>query len=172
MDWRRVGCVQQAPARSGCTGQCPVRQASLRWTGHSRDSTVVYDYNSPNCPVVHRTVRWVIRGEVVALGKSSRRTDKIHQTVWWANGRLRQRSAAQSSRDAWARQLPRICNGRMRQKRRDRAPDSYRDCPPDIPVRHPTEGKISLPRMPPMALSCLGAIKGTLGAWRRYWSIL
>jgi hypothetical protein len=32
---------------------------------------------------------------------------------------------------------------------------------PDCPVRHPTEGKISLPRMPPTAPSCLGAIKGT-----------
>jgi hypothetical protein len=32
---------------------------------------------------------------------------------------------------------------------------------PDCPVRHPIEGKISLPRMPPTAPSCLGAIKGT-----------
>jgi hypothetical protein len=32
---------------------------------------------------------------------------------------------------------------------------------PDCPVRHPTEGKISLPRMPPVAPSCLWAIKGT-----------
>jgi hypothetical protein len=32
---------------------------------------------------------------------------------------------------------------------------------PDCPVRHPTEGKICLPRMPPTAPSFLGAIKGT-----------
>jgi hypothetical protein len=32
---------------------------------------------------------------------------------------------------------------------------------PDYPVRHPTEGKNCLPRMPPTAPSCLGAIKGT-----------
>jgi hypothetical protein len=31
----------------------------------------------------------------------------------------------------------------------------------DCPVRHPTEGKDSLPCWPPMASSCLGAIKGT-----------
>jgi hypothetical protein len=43
------------------------------------------------------------------------------------------------------------------EKEGDRAPDNYSDCP----VRHPTEGKISLPRLPPMAPSCLGAIKGT-----------
>jgi hypothetical protein len=32
---------------------------------------------------------------------------------------------------------------------------------PDCPVRHPTEGKNCLPRMPPTAPSCLGAIKET-----------
>jgi hypothetical protein len=32
---------------------------------------------------------------------------------------------------------------------------------PDCPMRHPTEGKFCLPRMPPTAPSCLGAIKGT-----------
>jgi hypothetical protein len=32
---------------------------------------------------------------------------------------------------------------------------------PNCPVRHPTEGKNCLPRMPPMAPSFLGAIKGT-----------
>jgi hypothetical protein len=31
----------------------------------------------------------------------------------------------------------------------------------DCPVHHPTEGKNYLPRMPPTAPSCLGAIKGT-----------
>jgi hypothetical protein len=43
------------------------------------------------------------------------------------------------------------------EKEGDRAPDSYRDCP----VRHPTEGKNCLPKLPPTAPSCLGAIKGT-----------
>jgi hypothetical protein len=32
---------------------------------------------------------------------------------------------------------------------------------PDFPMRHPTEGKDSLPCWPPTAPSCLGAIKGT-----------
>jgi hypothetical protein len=34
---------------------------------------------------------------------------------------------------------------------------------PDCPVRHSTEGKNCLPRLPPTAPSCLGAIKGTPG---------
>jgi hypothetical protein len=37
------------------------------------------------------------------------------------------------------------------------APDVYSDCP----VRHPTEGNLSLPCWSPTASSCLGAIKGT-----------
>jgi hypothetical protein len=44
------------------------------------------------------------------------------------------------------------------------APDSEQGMSggaPDCPVRHPTEGKYCLPRMPPTAPSCLGAIKGT-----------
>jgi hypothetical protein len=44
------------------------------------------------------------------------------------------------------------------------APDSEQGMSggtPSCPVRHPTEGKNCLLRMPPMAPSCLGAIKGT-----------
>jgi hypothetical protein len=41
-----------------CTEQCPVRQAKLRWTCRSQENLAAYGYNSPDCPVVHRTVRW------------------------------------------------------------------------------------------------------------------
>jgi hypothetical protein len=41
-----------------CTGQCPVRQAELRLKGRSRENLAAYGYNSPDCPVVHRIVRW------------------------------------------------------------------------------------------------------------------
>jgi hypothetical protein len=43
-----------------CTGQCPVRQAGSREKAALGTSTAVYDYNSPDCPVVHRTVRWAV----------------------------------------------------------------------------------------------------------------
>jgi hypothetical protein len=95
-----------------------------------------------------------------------------------------QRSAAQSARDAWpqptadwghrtvrcAPDSVRCANqpedpmvGYARNGRRS-APDMMQwlsGGAPDCPVRHPTEGKNCLPRMPPMAPSCLGAIKGT-----------
>jgi hypothetical protein len=116
-----------------CTGQCPVRQTGLRWKGRSRELTTVYDYNSSDCLVVHQTVRWVIRGELVALGKRKRRRGYnspdcpvVHRTIRWANGRQRQRSAAKSAGDTWrlqrssggtgqcpVRQRARSCNGRL-----------------------------------------------------------
>jgi hypothetical protein len=95
-----------------------------------------------------------------------------------------QRSAAQSTGDAWP--APTIGRGHRTVRC---APDSVRcanqpgvatvGCTrigrrlhtrheqwlsggaPDCPVHHPTEGKNCLPCWPPTAPSCLGAIKGT-----------
>jgi hypothetical protein len=36
---------------------CPMRQAGSGEQAALGTSTAVYDYNSPDCPVVHRTVR-------------------------------------------------------------------------------------------------------------------
>jgi hypothetical protein len=70
--------VQPKSAQSGCTGQCPVRQAGSREKAALGTSTAVYSYNSPDCLVVHRTVLWLtglsgepFTGELVALGKPS-----------------------------------------------------------------------------------------------------
>jgi hypothetical protein len=167
-----------------CTGQCPVRQASPRWKGRSRELTTVYDYNSPDCPVVHRIVRWVIRGELVALGKRKRRRGYnspdcpvVHQTVRWANGRQRQRSAAKSTDDAWQLQRsaggtglsgaptgPELQRSIMPDLEGNRASDRLQwlsGGAPDCPMHHPIEGKFGFPSWPPTASSCLGAIKGT-----------
>jgi hypothetical protein len=118
-----------------------------------------YGYNSPDCPVVHRTVRW-------------------------ANGRLRQRSAAQSAGDAWPEPtvswrtglsgVHRTVSGEPGQPllqrssepdlEEDRAPDKLHDLSggaPDCPVRHPTESKYCLPKGLPTAPRPLGSIKGT-----------
>jgi hypothetical protein len=95
-----------------------------------------------------------------------------------------QRSAAQSARDAWptlmvgwGHRTVRCASDSVRCANQPEDPTvSYtrngrRSAPdmlqwlsggaPDCPVRHPTEDKNCLPRMPPMAPSCLGAIKGT-----------
>jgi hypothetical protein len=55
--WKRDGFVQPKSAQSGCTGQCPVRQAGSGELAALGTSTAVYGYKSLDCPVVHRTVR-------------------------------------------------------------------------------------------------------------------
>jgi hypothetical protein len=73
--------------------------------------------SAPDCPVVHRTVSgapgWSPM-KSAALGNRRWSTAKNHRTVRWctglsgkptvasANGRQRQRSVAQSSRDTWS----------------------------------------------------------------------
>jgi hypothetical protein len=63
-----------------CTGQCPVRHASPRGTGRSRDSTEAYSYNLLDCPVSHP------RRSRRSREKDQRRTTKIHRTVRWCTG--------------------------------------------------------------------------------------
>jgi hypothetical protein len=108
-----------------CTGQCPVRQAGVCQLAALGKQLMAYGYKSPDCPVVHRTVRW-------------------------ANSRPGQRSAAESVRDAWQSQrseggtglsgvhrtvsgapTARIRNGRLRQIRKE-------ICTGQCPVVHRT----------------------------------
>jgi hypothetical protein len=130
--------------------------------------------------LAHQTIRCarLAGGEKAALGKKHRRTTIIHRTVWWANGRQRQRSTARSADDAWPAATVgwahRTVSGAPTdledqrsdapEKEGDRSPDNYSDCP----VVHRTvrcttrqRGKFGLPSWPPTAPSCLGAIKGT-----------
>jgi hypothetical protein len=122
--------------------------------------------------------------ELAALGIRRRRTAIIHRTVRWctglygeptvasANGRPRnpratrgpqQRSVGHTGLSSVHRTVsgaptdPEDQRSDASEKEGDRAPDSYSDCP----VHHPTEGKFGLPSWPPIAPSCLGAIKGT-----------
>jgi hypothetical protein len=126
----------------------------------------------------------LVSDELATLGKLWRRTTIIHRTVWWCTGQSGEPMAARATvgHAIHGRRVAQA-NGRLG------APDSVRctnqleaatvgcarnekkSCTgheqwlsggaPDCPVRHPTEGKICLPRMPPTAPSCLGAIKGT-----------
>jgi hypothetical protein len=122
-------------------------------------------------------------GEPAALRKTQRRTAIIHRTIRWCtrlsgepmvasvNGRLRnpwvtsgpqQRSVGHTGLSGVPTD-PEDQRSDAPDKEEDHAPDSYSDCP----VHHPTKGKFGLPSWPQTAPICLGAIKGTLGAWRR-----
>jgi hypothetical protein len=67
----KLAVYSQKAARSGCTGQCPVRQAGVCQLAALGTSTMVYDYNSPDCPVCtglsgEPTVGRIIRARRVA----------------------------------------------------------------------------------------------------------
>jgi hypothetical protein len=53
----KLAVYSQQTARSGCTGQCSVRQAGVCQLAALGTLTAAYGYKSPDCPVVHRTVR-------------------------------------------------------------------------------------------------------------------
>jgi hypothetical protein len=97
-----------------------VRQAGFRRTGHSRESLAAYDYNSPDCPVVHRTVRWCtgLSGEPTVasatVGHAIRGRRVAH-----ANGRQGAPVCPVCTGQCPVRQLPRRCNGHLRQIRKE-----------------------------------------------------
>jgi hypothetical protein len=96
-----------------CTGQCPVRQAGLRRTSRSRENLAAYDYNSLDCPVVHRTVRWANGRQRNGRPRNPRATHGP-----------RQRSAGAPdcpvcTGQCPVRQLPWVCNGRLWQNRKE-----------------------------------------------------
>jgi hypothetical protein len=154
--------VQVRPGTLDCTVRCARLVSGEKATlGFRRWSTAI----------IHRTVRW-------CTGWSG------EPTVASANGRQRQRSAAQSAGDAWpattvgwAHQTVRCAPDSVRCANRPQGPmvgcarKGRRSCTeqlqclsggaPDCPVHHPTEGKFGLPSWPLTAPSCLGAIKGT-----------
>jgi hypothetical protein len=101
-----------------------------------------------------------------------RRTAIIHRTVRWCTGLSGEPTATSATVNGQlgAPDSVRCANGYNSATvgyailGRRSAPDNEQwmsGGAPDCPVRHPTEGKNCLPRMPPTAPSCLGAIKGT-----------
>jgi hypothetical protein len=142
---------------------------------------------APDCPVGHRTVSgapgWLLVNWPLS-GIRRRCMAKIHRTVRWCTGLSGEPTVGRANGRPCN---PRVTRGRANGLMG--APDSVRcangsksstvGCAnlgrrsasdseqgmsggaPDCPVRHPTEGKNCIPRMPPTAPSCLGAIKGT-----------
>jgi hypothetical protein len=142
---------------------------------------------APDCSVVHRTVSGAPGWRLVnwpLSGIRRRRMAKIHRTVRWCTGLSGEPTVGRANGRS---RNPRVTRGRANglmgapdsvrcansskcstvgctKLGRRSAPDSEHGMSggaPDCSVHHPTEGKYCLPRMPPTAPSCLGAIKGT-----------
>jgi hypothetical protein len=137
----KLAVYSQQTARSGCTGQCPVRQAGVYQMAALGTSTAVYDYKSPDCPVSQQsagpTVGRVIRARHVAEPTVRRG----HWTVRCALDSVRCTNDSESPTVGFAKEGKKSA--------------------PDCPVRQATEGKNYLPGMLSTAPSCLGAIKGS-----------
>jgi hypothetical protein len=89
----KLAVYSQKAARSGCTGQCPVRQAGVCQLAALGTSTTVYGYKSPDCPVSQQstqpTVGRVIRARRVAeptVRRGHRTVRCAPDSVWCANG--------------------------------------------------------------------------------------
>jgi hypothetical protein len=107
----RLGSLQPNFSSAWPTGQCPVRQAGPRWTRRSRDLTVTYDYNSPDCPVVHRTVRWCtgLSGEPTVTSANDRPRN-LQATRGSSNGRQGAPDCLVCTGQCPVRQRARSCN--------------------------------------------------------------
>jgi hypothetical protein len=107
--------------------------------------------------IIHRTVRWCTRlsGEPTAASATVGRA--IHgRRMARSNGRLGAPDTVRCANQPRAATVSCARNGR---KSRTGHEQWLSGGAPDCPVRHPTEGKNCLPCWPPMAPSCLGAIK-------------
>jgi hypothetical protein len=80
------------------TGQCPVYQAVQWWTNHSREFQGALRYNSPDCLVCHRTIRWASGATTIQRQRS---TAIVPATV--NSARQSQSSKVRGHRTVWCR---------------------------------------------------------------------
>jgi hypothetical protein len=135
-----------------CTGQCPVRQASLRWTCRSREKSAAYDYNSPDCPVSQRPPAQRSVAQCAGDAWPAPMVGRGHRTV---------RCAPDSVRCANCHDAAMVICAKLGRRSALDMLQWLSGGAPDCLVHHPTEGNFGLPCWPPTAPSCLGAIKGT-----------
>jgi hypothetical protein len=103
-NWKRDGFVQPKSAQSGCTGQCPVRQAGSGELAALGTSTAVYGYKSPDCPVSHSQANSSLSGD------DQRRTAIIHRTVRWCTGLSGEPTVSRANSRP---RIPRVTRGRV-----------------------------------------------------------
>jgi hypothetical protein len=112
--------------------------------------------------IIHRTLRWCTRlsGEPTAVCATVGRQIRGRRVARY-NGRQGAPDCPDSVRCANSHKSATVGCAKLGRESCTGHEQWLSGGAPDCPVRHPTEGKISLPRMPPTAPSCLGAIKGT-----------
>jgi hypothetical protein len=142
-----LAVYSQGSAQSGCTGLSGGSPDSVRCARLAQANWPLLGIHRRRTAIIHRTVRCAPDCPVSqrSAGPMVRRR---HWTV---------RCAPDMSGAPTAPRLPTVGFAIEGKKS---APDSVR-CAPDCPVHHPTEGKICLPGLLPMAPRPLVPIKGT-----------
>jgi hypothetical protein len=106
----------QKAARSGCTGQCPVRQAGVCQLAALGTSTAVYGYNSPDCPVSQQSARPTVGRVIRARRMAEPTVRRGHRTVRCAPDSVRCTNGSEPSMVGFAKEGKKS------------APDSVRWC--------------------------------------------
>jgi hypothetical protein len=161
---KRLGLVQPKSSSVWHTGQSGGAPDSVRCARPASGEQVAL-----RTAIIHRTVRWCtgLSGEPTAASAMVGHAIRGRR-VASANGR---QGAPDSVRCANCHESAMVVCARIGRRSRTEHEQWLTGGAPDCPVCHPTEGKDSLPCWPSTAPSCLGAIKGTLGAWRSHPSI-
>ena len=124
----KLAVNSQKDARSGCTGQCPVRQAGVYQMAALGTSTTVYDYKSPDCPVSQQsagpTVGRVIRARRVAEPTVRRR----HQTVRCAPDSVRCANGSEPPTVGFAKEGKKSAPDNVWCARRQKARIAFLEC--------------------------------------------
>jgi hypothetical protein len=154
-NWKRDGFVQPKSALSGCTGQCPVRQASSGELAALGKELTAYGYNSLDCPVCT-----VLSGEPTVDRGNGRLRDPL-ETRGRANGREGAPNCPVCIGQCPVRQWLQGCQRSAPPNKEGNLHRTVSGGAPDYPVRQATKGKNCLPGLLSTAPSCLGAIKGT-----------
>jgi hypothetical protein len=131
------------PRRSHCSRET-FNGVRLKFTGLSGEA--------PDCPVSQRSTALTVSRAIRARCVGAPTVGRGHRTVRCAPDSVRCANCRKSATVGCARKGRRSHTGQLQ---------GLSGGTPDCPVRHPTEGKICLPKLPPTAPSCLGAIKGT-----------
>jgi hypothetical protein len=152
-------CVQPRLSSAWHTGLSGGAPDSVRCTRPAPANWPLSGKLRRRMAIIHRTVRWCTRlsGEPMAVSAKVGRQIRGRRMAR-SNGR---QGAPDSVRCANCHKSATVGCTRLGRESRTGHEQGLSGGTPDYPVRHPTEGKISLPRMPPTAPSCLGAIKGT-----------
>jgi hypothetical protein len=102
--WKRDDFVQPKAARSGCTGQCPVRQAGDCQLAALGKQLTAYGYKSPDCPVSQQSAAPTV-GRIIRMRRVARANgQKGHRTVRCAPDSVRCANGSKASTVGFAKE--------------------------------------------------------------------